>query len=399
MDMKKEKLYDITLCIYIICAIVTDMGAVAMKAARVLLVVVWGIKILSDKKIEHTPYLLRMIAFWLFATITILWAESKSYATEMSKSLLYNVVCMFALTGLIDWRKERIDLVLKTLILSPLLLELRVISIGGVFAYMNTRMVETISANTVGMCAAVAACLSLYYWMQGEKYKYGLLFVINTLIVILSASRKALIYEFLPIMIVFVFNVKATFAQRMVRGFSVLIAGGVGLWLMMRIPLLYELIGRRVAGLFTLLSGDVSGADGDSRARWFLIENGLAWIRQRPWLGYGIDNFRVLMHKHHPNWDIRYYAHNNYVELLVDTGIIGTALYYWNYVDMLAKGWRSRKTFENKELLIFGIFIALIVGEVALVSYFEKDVQVMLLLIWIILTEVDKKRMEKESLK
>jgi len=138
--------------------------------------------------------------------------------------------------------------------------------------------------------------------------------------------------------------------------------------------------------MLAILTGNVAEADPSSESRAQLISWGMKWFRERPWLGQGIDNYRVILVKNYPLWSIEYYAHNNYVELLVDTGIIGVALYYWNYAVILINSWKNRKAITNKELLVLGMFIAIMVSEIAVVSYFDKQIQVLLLIIWTMLS-------------
>lgn len=398
MKIKRESIYNIMICMYVFSVIVMDDGSMLMKVARLLLAGTWGLKILFEKTIKLTPYVLRMVPFFLFAALSVTWAESTGYAMAMTKTLVFNIVCVCALVSLIDNKRERVDLSLKTMIFAPLFLEMRVIMMGGLLGYLDARFVGPISGNTVGMCAAFGACIALYYWMQGQK-KYGILFTVNTMILILSASRKGLLCACIPIAILYIFDTKISLKKRALRCAALIAAGVIGLWLMMRIPLLYALVGNRVEGLFATLTGNVTEADSSSESRSLLITWGMEWFRERPLLGYGIDNYRIVLVKHHPDWPISYYAHNNYVELLVDTGIIGLALYYWNYVVILLNSWKNRKAISNKELLVLGMFISIIISEIALVSYYDRHVQVLLLVIWIMLSESEQTKNKIISLR
>lgn len=387
MNIRKENIYDLTVCVYVLCTVVADDGSLLMKLARLFLAGIWGVKMLTEKTIKITPYLLRLAAFWAFATMTILWAEDRGFAVSMSKSLMINLVCMCALLNLMDHQRQRMDFILKTLIAAPIILEMRVILQGGLLAFLDTRTIGSISGNTVGMCAAFGACFAAYYWIQGEKCKYGILFAVNTVIVILSASKKALLFECIPLVTFFLFDRKIPKSRRLLRAFLLLMAGGTGLVLLVKTPILYDLIGNRLEGMVATLVGNAEKADGSSEARALLITRGMQWFRERPLQGYGIDCYRVVLVKNHPTWPIDAYAHNNYVELLVDTGLIGTVLYYWNYAEALRIGWKNRDSIHHTELLAMGILLALLVGEMALVSYYDKYVQVLVLTLAVLISE------------
>jgi len=138
MNIKKTNIYyETIICMYVFCTVVMDDGAMPMKIARLLLAGTWGLKILSEKRIYLTSYVLRMIPFLLFSALTIVWAESPSFALAMTKTLLINLICMCALISLIDYKRERVDIALKTIIFAPLFLEMRVIWLGGILAYMD----------------------------------------------------------------------------------------------------------------------------------------------------------------------------------------------------------------------------------------------------------------------
>ena len=169
--------------------------------------------------------------------------------------------------------------------------------------------------------------------------------------------------------------------------FLLLMAGGTGLVLLVKIPILYDLIGNRLEGMVATLVGNAEKADGSSEARALLITRGMQWFRERPLQGYGIDCYRVVLVKNHPSWPIDAYAHNNYVELLVDTGLIGTVLYYWNYAEALRIGWKNRDSIHHTELLAMAMLLALLVGEMALVSYYDKYVQVLVLTLAVLISE------------
>lgn len=381
MRIKKTDIYSLVLCLYIGCTVVTDTGSMPMKLVRVVLAGVWGLKILFDKKVKFSAYALRMMPFCVFAALSVLWADNTEFAADMGQTLVINVVCICAVIELIDGRKEQVDLALKTMAIAPLLLEVRVIMAGGLFAYMNDRWAGTISGNVVGLCAAFGACIALYYFVRGVK-AYGLLFLVNVAIVALSASRKALICVCIPFVFLYLFDTKIDVQKRRARFAALAFVGMVGMWMIMCIPFLYDLIGSRIEGMLAMMVGNKAVADPSARSRSQLISWGFDWFAERPLMGFGIDNYRYVLHSRHSNWSIEYYAHNNYVELLVDTGIIGVILYYWNYAQILAQFIKNGRRVDNAALVIVGLFVALVIDEWALVSYFDKYVQALLAVIW-----------------
>lgn len=386
MKIRRINLIDTSIVFYILCVVAANDGSVLIKMARLVLWGVFFLNWLKKGRVKITGHVVWLFSFWILATLSILWAQSTEWAWNMSKTLLVNLLCMGALANLIDKKQERIELSLKTIIAAPLLLELRVIFMGGIFAFLNTREVGGISGNTVGLCGAFAACFAYYFWHQQKPNGGGylLLFLLNVGIVVLSASRKGLLFIGIPLAVVYVFNRRESIAAHFVKFGAALLGAILCLVAVLKVPFLYNLIGYRIVGLFALLAGNIAAADGSSDSRMQLIQWGMEWFQEKPWLGFGIDNYRVVLVSHHPSWPISYYAHNNYVELLVDVGIVGTLLYYSLYLGMILKLYRYKRYWDNSIVLNVGILIALLVGDMALVSYYGKYIQVLLLIIWII---------------
>ena len=81
--------------------------------------------------------------------------------------------------------------------------------------------------------------------------------------------------------------------------------------------------------MWSVLTNDTSGEEDTSRVT--LFQYGMNWFLDNPILGVGINNFRVLSTKTSEFAGMSFYAHNNYVELLVDIGIVGIVIYYSAY--------------------------------------------------------------------
>ena len=93
-----------------------------------------------------------------------------------------------------------------------------------------------------------------------------------------------------------------------------------------------------------------------------LIKEGLLLFSQRPFLGYGINNFRYYYGQ---KTGLRTYTHNNFLELLVGVGLLGFFIYYSIYIYsfyLLVKNYfQTRQNiflFLNIVLICFFIFRA-----------------------------------------
>jgi O-antigen ligase len=124
---------------------------------------------------------------------------------------------------------------------------------------------------------------------------------------------------------------------------------------------LYNVLGVRIEQLLNALSGE-GNVDNSTIVRFQMIDEGINLFKERPFLGYGIDNYASIS-------TFSTYSHNNYIELLVGVGIFGTVIYYSLYVSIFFKLIKFVRV--NK---IAGLFISIILGlailEYGLVTYY-----------------------------
>lgn len=373
----------LTLWMYAIAAVATDEGSMLMKLSRLLLIGIFLICLCVKKKLHYNSYIACMGIFCIIAVCSANWAISKGYANAMGTTLLINLVCMYALFYIIDGRRERIEELIKAFVVAPLILELRVIATGGLFAFSSVRKTGNINGNTVGVCAAFGLCFAAYFLIKGQRKRwYRMLAIANLLVVILSSSRKAILCFLIPIAILYIFDNKDNIVKNAGKIVFALFVGIIGYYALLHVPFLYSMAGHRIESMIAGMLGTDTLVDSSTSTRLNLIQWGLEWFRERKWLGYGIDNYRFVLHSFHSNWSLAYYAHNNYVELLVDVGLIGTIAYYFNYIRMLVISIGNIRKITKTELLFIGLLIALLISEYGLVTYYDKYVQIVLVIIW-----------------
>ena len=393
IQLKGISIISLTLWIYAIAAVVTDEGSMLMKFSRLLLIGIFFICLCIKKKLHHNAYILSMGVFCIIAAFSTNWAISKTYANAMGKTLLINLVCMYSLFYIIDGKRERIEELLKAFVIAPLILELRVIATGGLFAFSSVRKTGNINGNTVGICAAFGLCFAVYFLLKGRsKQWFRFLAFANLLVVILSSSRKAILCFVIPLAMIYVFDNKDNIVKNASKIVVALLAGAIGYYALLHISFLYSMAGHRVESMIAGILGTDAVVDSSTSTRLNLIQWGLEWFKERKWLGYGIDNYRFVLHSFHSNWSLAYYAHNNYVELLVDVGLIGTIAYYFNYIKIMAISVANVRKIAKTELLFIGVFVALLISEYGLVTYYDKYVQVVLIIIWMFIVPLKNER-------
>lgn len=215
------------------------------------------------------------------------------------------------------------------------------------------------NANSFGLMATVFFTGALFsvFDTKSKLLKYILLVAVlcDILLMILTGGRKFLLYS-----IVFVFSsllVKGS--VKPARLFLVTLIVGlivyIGAFFIMHNEFLYDAIGYRFAGLS---GGEAEGVDVQSA----IMLRGLEMFYQKPILGWGVNAYSFSS-------GMGLYAHSNYVELLADFGLVGTIIYYSNYIWCISVMWRFRKRRDEEFKLYFPLLISIIVIEIFSITF------------------------------
>jgi hypothetical protein len=74
-------------------------------------------------------------------------------------------------------------------------------------------------------------------------------------------------------------------------------------------------------------------------------------IKERPLLGWGYGNykkFRAVYYQRHPQANTTAHAHNNFLQMWVDIGLVGLAAFLWLFWSILLRGWRAYRRLPPK---------------------------------------------------
>lgn len=235
--------------------------------------------------------------------------------------------------------------------------------LGGDFGY---------NANYVGIIGAYAGILSGLNFFFFRK-KYGLLQLASALVIVfLSGSRTSL--ALLAIGLAFEFLCEILMNRNWLKKLSIIvlciIIACIMLWLCFNVPLFYAMLGSRIEGFISTLLGGPVEASTDIRIN--MMSEGMSVFSKHPIIGVGIDNsgFYSIYGT---------YFHNNYVEILADTGLIGFTVYYSFWFVMAIYAIRSfrrlGKTNTLRRMLFcsIGLIMASLVGDIGRVSYYSEN--------------------------
>lgn len=394
MILKRDHFILFGIMFYIFAASTFFDGSTAIQVSRLVLVGIYVIVLVTDSKLKLNTYSIWLILFATFSFFSCAYASNTTIAISGAITIIINAVTIFSFVGLcFEVKNYDIRLILmKCLAIFPLIIGIYIFGKHGIFCFANTRyLVEEhyFNSNVLGLHSAIGFIMA--FWLLTQKkcernhlFLYIIVAVLNISFVALTASRKAIIIIALCFVLYYLFQSKSPI--KFMGKVIIIIISVILLWLVLtKIPFLYNLGGNRIEQMLNgFLSEDET--DGSTSFRMSLIEWGFDWFKQKPFFGYGADNFRVLVGRIN-TWAGAggTYAHNNFIELLVDLGLVGFVIYYSMYVNILHKFIKSFR-YKNMQKLIIGcIFISIFISEYGMVTYNDKYTQIVYSIIWLIM--------------
>lgn len=341
----------------------------------IILSIFWYI---TTSRFKVSSYIIWVFLLFLIITLSTLWAFEKDFAIEGVKSIILTYP-IFILLSLIIKDEKDIYSILNIFLLSQLINAIYIIfildfSTIGVTRVGADSLGDEWNANRIGLLMAFSAFASLnvmkYKKGNLKKTSYLLLVLLFSLFTLITGSRKALMVLLFTIGLFYVFNSEN---KKVLRLLIVVTSTLSLIYIIMNIPSLYNVLGSRIDGMIAQFTGQ-GIVDRSTSVRFRMIEYGTELIRNKPFLGYGINNFRPLYGRV-TGWYT--YSHNNYIEILIGIGVIGAIVYYLSYVYII------RNTLRRKEpLSVFALIsvVSIMLIEIGLVSYASFYVQLFICL-------------------
>lgn len=203
------------------------------------------------------------------------------------------------------------------------------------------------------------------------KYFHLLISLLMLFIIIITGSRAALGILILPIIVFFFVS-----GGHLMKNIFIILAVLLLLcFLVLKVPIFYNAIGVRIEDAINIIRGTDNGYEDTSRL--ILVMLGIEWFMQKPFLGYGINCFRLLSYKLGGFKDY-YYAHNNYIELMVDVGIIGLFIYYFAHYSLYRSYKQIRLRKKKVGVVVITLLVAMLFSDLFWVGYYNNLSQFLL---------------------
>ena len=352
----------------------------AFSNIRLLVIVLQAIflgatilKILYKGNLRKNSYFIWYGAFLAWGLFTVLFAYNKSVALQdignTVLKLLYFSSLLYYLTD-----KNKINDLIKIIVLAGFILAIRTILLTP-FSFYGTERLGTnfdLNPNSLGISLGYSVILLLWLIIKQVKKIYFIALLPLMTLILLTGSRKG----FIMILIGFILFMVLKSRKLKSVVFTTIISIALFYFLYelsMNVDFLYNVIGRRIESLPFFGSG-FDDSDASFNTRWAMIIDGYNLFLSRPLVGYGFENYRLVS-------VFSTYAHNNYIEVLVSTGIIGLFLYYGFLIKILIisiVNWLYRA--KDSSLVITLLLIVLSL-DFALVSYKHQITHTLIVLV------------------
>ena len=382
--------YSILLLIIGLCALRSI--SIVMYIVQIIFLFLMALNIMKKKKIKINGYICTYVLYAIFALSSVIWAQSSKNFISAYKPLIQLVVICVLLCDYVD-TKSKIQFVFNCVLISSIVLALFLFIKTPASAWRDSLKVSTnasSSANRIGpsigfqpnwfgIICAFSIVLWIYYLTIEKKHKKIaiIMIIVLCILVIFTKSRKAIIISVIgPIMYWLLYKPRKKELMILIP-ISILFIVGL-LWAIFNNAFLYKMIGFRLIGIFGMFSDRVT-ADASVLTREDMVKIGWNLFLSHPIKGVGFGNFAYYYYNYYSGW-AETYAHNNYIEILADTGAIGFILYYivpFYMICCLIRNWRIFIDKDRKlSAFLLTFMLVRLIMDYGMVDYDDEFVQI-----------------------
>lgn len=318
----------------------------------ILTIVALSFNQLKNKRV--TSYFFWGLNLCIINLATIIWAPYQMHALRDTGRIFVVFLVCFLVSMWTD-SIERLHHIFSVIIISSFVMSIRIL-IEVPFEQWGNRFswIFGVNVNPISMKIMFSALLALYFFYMNKNKKKKIFFLFYILfslgIVLLLGSRRAILL-FVVSFILFVMLIQKNKLKPILLS---LLFIGILYSLLMNVEVLYNIVGERLElTINTIFSENTVDVQRSS-----LLETGIELFLRRPFLGWGADNFEPVSR-------MGMYSHNNYIELLANTGIVGFFSFYSIHIILLIKS----KLRTNLDIVSLVLLATIIFSDFAAPSY------------------------------
>lgn len=339
------------------------------------------------RRIKINAYVSSIALMWLYA---LAMSMVPNASTSMGSQIAYLMLTCTILCIMVYWivsdYMQTVPAIILANIIGAFVLSLRIVTAYGgiaqVLAFASQTGERRIGGvvnneNAIGLFLAEGVLACLLFLMTGKRrkiVKVGLIagMIILLAMILLTGSRKATVFAVLGIILfLLMFFRKERWWKKFLLIVLLVAVIIVALNLLKNIPAFSTIFNRFELLFEGLFQGSSSYRTDETRAD--MISAGLAAFWENPVFGNGTGySYRLF----------GTYSHNNYVELLMNYGLIGFLIYYIPYAILLIRLWKRVKL-QDTYAMHFLVYIALQLAlGIGWVNYYDRMTQLLTAAAW-----------------
>lgn len=334
LTIKKVSKY--LLGLYIMTLFVFNYDTKLNIVSQVIFILAFGTSIISIYSATQRPkssfVYYYILSFLLIAFASTFWSIDFNYAVSHNITFLQLMILMFMVYSLID-SIDDVNMLMNSIYIGGLLMCLYAFFYYGIDGIINSIKTgfrlggEINQENSFGFYSNITFFIGLYKIFVNKNKKYILLNILPLLFIFLSGSRKAI---FILIVMIPIFILLVSEKNPVFKIFISIFTITVLYYLVVNSSLSNTLF-RRVNQLLNGVLYD-SKLDNSTLTRFEMFEFGWHLFKEKPLFGYGTNQYNILYSLQF-GWARP--SHNNYIQVLVSYGIIGTFVYYSIFIIIL----------------------------------------------------------------
>ena len=223
--------------------------------------------------------------------------------------------------------------------------------------------------NMVGLYFLIPLCFSFDELVKKKHTALNIVTIlVDTYTMMLTGSKKSL-FAAVIFIIVYSYCMSERFDKKLISSICIIGILLVVYNLVMKIELLYNILGYRIEQMFNTIQNESYTKSGGSTAeRGDMILFAMKTSTKSPIIGFGINSFKEIYGAYAGHYA---YAHNNYAELMVDLGVIGLMSYYSIHIVLLKKFSSLSIIARKRNSGIISFLVLLLFYDVAMVTYYD----------------------------
>lgn len=311
-----------------------DMSETGVYNSKIFIIICMFILfIIKNPVIYFERNLVLYYIFAVFICLSGIYGRNNSTALGNIITIICAICLMIIISNTIKTNKQ-INNIMNFIIILSVILSVRVIAVTDFKRMMmGTYYPDVIlqkfigNRNIIAIMIGIGLNFCIYNIYSYKKYKYYILSIFMIAAILFTGSRKGIIIMIVPFgaFCLFKMIINGNIFEK-IKFFIIIILCSIALInLTFKVDFIYKTIGFRIEAIYKEILYKEDSKEGSFNIRKDMIDRGIEYFKEKPLLGHGVSNYRYLY-----NLDMgkETYSHNNYIELLVNNGVIGFLTYY-----------------------------------------------------------------------